>query len=405
MVVNFSAQTQKQASCAWREPLANLLLCAYMALIIFLPEAYEQWFRQPLLEETRLANKHSAVSVKFALLLLGLQGLEFIALKWKTAAVFFRLQGTALSLRFGLGIFIFWLFHMAVSIMLAASACLAFETDLTSGGGWTALVFFTVIGKEMILLSFLLDLWGNDSTNPLTQGWREGAADVLLLVFNIVAYTSLWESVVFEPQNSLLLHWNQPVFLFVETIAAFLLVCMTILPFKIPWLTEIWARRAFDRSTGQAALSLCLLFFVAISPLLAGEHDLAQALHEPEQVYRLFLPAWPGATLPGEIEKLQELQVLVIERSQLRAIPPQIGELTDLTALILRQNQLAGLPPELGRLHQLRVLDVSDNRLQKLPQVLPQLGGLKELRLKGNPLLQAEVEALRKKMPQTRIVF
>ena len=403
--MNFAAMNLKRTSFAWREPLANLLMCVYMSLIIFMPEAYEQWFRQPVLEETRLANQQAAVSVKFALLLLGLQWLEFIALKWKTAAVFHRLQGMRLSLRFGLGIFIFWLFHMAVSLMLGASACLAFETDLTSGGGWTALIFFTVIGKEMVLLAFLLDLWGNDSTSPLTQGWREGAADVLLFVFNIVAYTSLWESVVFEPKNSLLLNWNQPVFLFIETSAAFLLVCMTILPLKIPWLTETWARRAFDRSTGQAVLSLCMLFFVAISPLLAGEHDLAQALHEPERAQRLFLPAWPGEALPGDIGKLQGLQVLVIERSPLRSIPPQIGELNDLTTLILRENRLSGLPLELRQLQQLRVLDVSDNRVQRLPQVLPQLAGLKELRLKGNPLPQAEVEALRKKMPQTRIVF
>ena len=124
--MNFAAMNLKRTSFAWREPLANLLMCVYMSLIIFMPEAYEQWFRQPVLEETRLANQQAAVSVKFALLLLGLQGLEFIALKWKTAAVFHRLQGFRLSLRFGLGIFIFWLFHMAVSLMLGASACLAF---------------------------------------------------------------------------------------------------------------------------------------------------------------------------------------------------------------------------------------------------------------------------------------
>ena len=395
----------KRTSFVWREPLANLLMCAYLSLIIFMPETYEQWFRQPLLDETSLASQQAAVSIKFALLLLGLQGLEFIALKWKTAAVFHRLQGRQLSMKFGLGIFVFWLFHLAVSIMLGASACLAFDTDLSNVGGWTAVIFLAVIGKEMILLAFLLDLWGNDSANPLTQGWRERMADVLLFVFNIVAYTSLWESVVFEPRNSLLLRWDQPVFLFIETAAAFLLICMTILPLKIPWLTEVWAKRAMDRSTGQAVFSLCTLFFVAISPLFAGEHNLSQALHTPERVQRLFLPAWPEETLPDDIQTLQEVQALVIERSPLRLLPPQIGELSGLTVLVLRQTQLSGLPAEISRLRHLRTLDLSDNQLQKLPQGLANLGQLREIRLKGNPLAPAEVETLRKTMPQTKILF
>lgn len=403
--MNYAAFGFKRERSSWRETLANLLLCAYMSLIILLPETYDQWFRQPLLDETRLANQQAAVSVKFALLLLGLQGLEFIALKWKTAAVFHRLQGSQLSLQFGLGIFVFWLFHMAISIMLGASAGLAFTTDLAAGGGWTAMIFLAIIGKEMVLLAFLLDLWGNDSANPLTQGWREGTADVLLFVFNMVAYTSLWESLVFEPRNSLLLRWDQPVFLFIETAAAFLLICMTILPLRIPWLTEVWSKRAADRSTAQALLSLGTLFFVAISPLFAGEHDLAQALHAPEQVQRLFLPGWHGETLPGEIQTLQEAQVLVIERSPLRLLPPQIGEMTDLTVLVLRQTQLSRLPFEITRLRQLRILDLSDNRLQTLPQGLANMGQLREIRLKGNPLAPVEVETLRKKMPQTKILF
>jgi hypothetical protein len=294
---------------------------------------------------------------------------------------------------------------MAVSLMLGVSASQAFDADVVSVGGWTAIILLAIIVKEMVLLAFLLDLWGNDSTSPATQGWREATADFLLFLFNIIAYTTLWEAFVFEPKNSLLLHWNQPFSLVIEATASILLVCMMILPFKIPWLTEIWAKRAFDRSTGQAAVSLSLLFFVAVNPLLAGEHELAQALNEPEQVQRLFLPEWPGEVLPGEIGKLQRLQALVVDRSPLRSLPPQIGELSDLNTLVLRQTQLTGLPDEITRLHQLRSIDVSYSQMKSLPQGLTNLVQLRELRLKGNPLLQTEVEALRKKMPNTKIVF
>ena len=82
--MNFAAMNLKRTSFAWREPLANLLMCVYMSLIIFMPEAYEQWFRQPVLEETRLANQQAAVSVKFALLLLGLRSLNLVYLSLLT---------------------------------------------------------------------------------------------------------------------------------------------------------------------------------------------------------------------------------------------------------------------------------------------------------------------------------
>lgn len=402
--MSLTALAWSRNSFAWREPLGNLLICAYMALVVFLPESFDQ-LRQSLLDESRRAGLQAGVSADFALLLLAVQGLEFIGLKWKSAAVYYRLQNRVVSLRFGLGIFVFWLFHMAVSLMLGVSASQAFDGDVTRGGGWTAGILLAVIGKEMVLLAFLLNLWGNDSTSPATQGWREVAADVLLFFFNLIAYTSLWEAFVFDPKNSLLLHWNHPLSLVIEATAAILLVCMMILPFKIPWLTEIWAKRAFDRTTGQAVLSLCLLFFVAINPLLDGEHELAQALHEPELVQRLFLSDWPGEHLPAEIERLQRLQVMVVQRSPLRSIPKQIGDLSGLTTLVLRQSQLAELPPQIGRLQQLQVLDVSNNRLQKLPQELESLHWLKELYLQGNPLSRQEIEMLRQKLPQTRILF
>ena len=421
----------KKLSIHLKEPISNLLIGVAMITFAFFPELFEDRIRVPLIEQTDMAIRQNGVSIGFAVFLLVLQGVEFVALKWKSAAVFSRNRNVFLSVKLGIGIFVLWLFHLAVSLLLGITADQALGINADGSRKWEGIVICAVIVKELFLLPFLLDLWGNEAAKlaaPAELARKETVADLLLFVFSAVAYITLWEYLAFDPQSSLVRYWTQPVMLWIEGFAAILLICMTLIPLKIPWLTEVWITRAFNRQTAVAGLSLLSLFLAALSPLFAGQHDLAKALAEPERTHRLFLQGFSGQSLPAEINTLQYLQVLFVENGTLQSLPPSIGELKDLRylqiqstslstvhrgiggleelgTLILRRNHLSSLPPEIGLLQNLRLLDISDNKLKRLPQGIEEMQALRELRLQGNPLSKDEVELLRMKMPRTKIVF
>lgn len=83
------------------------------------------------------------------------------------------------------------------------------------------------------------------------------------------------------------------------------------------------------------------------------------------------------STLPGDIQKLENLEVLELNQVGLLSLPPEIGNLHNLRELHLRNNRLLVLPKEIGDLPNLGILDVSFNGLESLP---PEICGLQNLR-------------------------
>lgn len=81
-----------------------------------------------------------------------------------------------------------------------------------------------------------------------------------------------------------------------------------------------------------------------------------------------------------------------------------MANLNGLYRLNLAENGLLAVPPVVGRLRALRVLRLQGNQLTSLPGFLADLP-LEELDLHGNPLPPEEVDALRRRLPQTRIEF
>ena len=91
-------------------------------------------------------------------------------------------------------------------------------------------------------------------------------------------------------------------------------------------------------------------------------------------------------SLPPEIGKLVNLQILYLNNNQLTALPPEIGNLVNLTRLYLYSNQLTALPPEIGNLVNLTYLHLSINRLTALRPEIGKLINLQDLYLNNNQL-------------------
>lgn len=66
---------------------------------------------------------------------------------------------------------------------------------------------------------------------------------------------------------------------------------------------------------------------------------------------------------------------------------------------------MTGLPAEIGQLKKLEVLDVSNNQLTGLPYELGNLTNLKTLNLSGNPYSEADLQIIRKGIPNIRIII
>ena len=54
--------------------------------------------------------------------------------------------------------------------------------------------------------------------------------------------------------------------------------------------------------------------------------------------------------LPGDVENLTNLQILVLRENDLLTLPKELGKLTRLRELHIQGNRLAMIPPELGNL-------------------------------------------------------
>ncbi len=131
--------------------------------------------------------------------------------------------------------------------------------------------------------------------------------------------------------------------------------------------------------------------------------SLAEALKQPERVYRLDLAARPDAprllTLPAEVGTLVRLQELKLAGQGLTALPRELGHLRNLRHLDLSENALEALPEELGRLTGLQELRLAGNRLTQFPGFIVKLSGLQTLTLHSNPfqvsLALGQVRSLR----------
>ncbi len=132
----------------------------------------------------------------------------------------------------------------------------------------------------------------------------------------------------------------------------------------------------------------------------------------PESIVKLTNLEWlclyenKLTALPKIIGQLTNLKSLDLNFNQLTALPETIGQLTNLKNILLNKNQLKALPESIGQLTNLKWLLLYKNQLTELPESIVKLTNLEILVLSGNYSLDKEkIEALRKKLPHTTIIF
>ncbi len=108
----------------------------------------------------------------------------------------------------------------------------------------------------------------------------------------------------------------------------------------------------------------------------------------PNKVYELYFKGglYGVKSLPKEIFKFKNLQVLIIEGSDIQTIPSEISELKNLEVLTLNHTNIVALPATIGELQKLKNLDLSANKLESLPNSIGQLKKLEILDLANNKL-------------------
>jgi len=101
---------------------------------------------------------------------------------------------------------------------------------------------------------------------------------------------------------------------------------------------------------------------------------------------KLYIRSAMLGQIPADIERLDQLESLLLDECGLTEVPKTLFNLPYLRQLSLCNNQLEGLPPGINKLRELRVLKIDDNQLASLPAELWQLPMLRSLSLQKNKL-------------------
>jgi Leucine-rich repeat (LRR) protein len=186
-----------------------------------------------------------------------------------------------------------------------------------------------------------------------------------------------------------------------------------------------------------AIFGIILLHFSVYAQLLSPNQleqqpvytSLAEALKNPEKVYRLDLSKHKLQSIPKELFSLYNLQELNLAKNKIREIPPEIGNLTNLqklnvsrnkitnfpstigaltnlSELIANQNDIYILPPEIGNLINLEKLDLWSTAMDIFPEEISKLKNtLKILDLRVVLINEEKQKAIAELLPNTNIYF
>lgn len=117
---------------------------------------------------------------------------------------------------------------------------------------------------------------------------------------------------------------------------------------------------------------------------LIEEFSLTKALKNPESVYKLNLRRSKISSIPPEIGKLINLEVLIISGSTIKSLPKEIENCRKLKSIIANSSKLEELPSSLGNLRNLRTLKVDYCNLKSIPKEIGNIKSLWELSIGHN---------------------
>ncbi|MCC5946703.1 MAG: leucine-rich repeat domain-containing protein [Bernardetiaceae bacterium] len=110
-------------------------------------------------------------------------------------------------------------------------------------------------------------------------------------------------------------------------------------------------------------------------------------------------------SLPEEIVRLKKLQNLDLETNQITVLPEDFHQLENLLFLHLGSNALTAFPKSLTKLKKLNYLNLNDNKIAEVPKEIVALTNLKMLDLRNNPIPSDAQLAIRKLLPNCRVLF
>lgn len=110
-------------------------------------------------------------------------------------------------------------------------------------------------------------------------------------------------------------------------------------------------------------------------------------------------------SLPTDILDDSTVTTLDVSGNNLTgSLPSEIGKLENLEVLDASENNMTGIPAEIGKLSKLKVADFSNNDVTGLPMEIGNLEGLESLDLRGNPNLSVDdLSKIRSRIPNTQI--
>lgn len=133
--------------------------------------------------------------------------------------------------------------------------------------------------------------------------------------------------------------------------------------------------------------------------------SLDEALLNPDKVYKLSLEGKKLDTLPPDIVKLKNLQMLNVNRNKLTTLPSEIGKLTNLQFISAYRNKLNYLPADMANLKNIETLYLGRNRLADMPLWVGGLGKLSRLDLSYNRLTPDALDYIRKNLPKCDVTY
>lgn len=87
------------------------------------------------------------------------------------------------------------------------------------------------------------------------------------------------------------------------------------------------------------------------------------------------------------------------------SLPGEIRKLTNLEVLNASDNNMTGVPAEIGQLRKLRTAKFANNNLSGLPNEIGNLSNLETLDLRGNPnISKQDIASIQSKVPNAKIL-
>jgi hypothetical protein len=319
--------------------MTNLALSGYL---FFLNElVYDRFFYDTVHEASSDIIYHGGTNPVLGIILLFAMAGEFAAFILKSR------YGAPCDSE-SAGVFLLWMFHAVVSVIMTIVALGAFGFTFQGEevSGILAAALFGSVIKELVMLMIIIG--GSDTRKPSRK--KHLIADLLFLLFYSLAYTTVIGNILkTNDYNNYLLasHYSIPLII-LYTFIVILLFFMLYLPLRIPYFLYERYENTKERILG--AVSIILVAAAAVLPLFEGDYSLDKAVKHPREVEILFLNSTGIDMVPDELKNFTNLRALHLGNNRLSSLPPWIVNLDKLEWIGLGGNSFKNFPAELMEL-------------------------------------------------------